>query len=130
MKDVVRDQDVFGLVRPDVDAHTLGVSTVGKLLADCGYRVHIGDAALAAAVAEVQKLNHISLLVAWIKEHGITRLGFSYRLDPAEAALNFGRVFRQLQDHRMFKEQGGPLVRIYFAGLPPTCARIPKCATC
>lgn len=124
MKDVVRDHDVFGLVRPDVDAHTLGVSTVGKLLSDCGYRVHIGDAALAAAVAQVQKLNHISLLVAWIKEHGITRLGFSYRLDPAEAALNFGRVFRQLQDHRMFKDQGGPLVRIYFAGLPPTCARI------
>jgi len=124
MKDKVSDGDVFGLVRPDVDVHTLGVSTVGKLLSDCGYRVHIGDAALAAAIAEIQKINHISLLVSWIKAKGITRLGFSYRLDPANAALNFGRVFRQLQDHHMFKEQGGTLVRIYFAGLPPACKRI------
>ncbi len=124
MVEPVNDLDVFGLVRPDVDAHTLGVSTVGKLLEDCGYRVHIGDAAVAAAVAEIGKINSISLLVAWIKAHGITRLGFSYRLDPANAALNFGRVFRQLQDHRMFKEQGGTLVRLYFAGLPPACARI------
>lgn len=124
MVEPVNDLDVFGLVRPDVDAHTLGVSTVGKLLQDCGYRVHIGDAAVAAAVAEIGKINSISLLVAWIKAHGITRLGFSYRLDPANAALNFGRVFRQLQDHRMFKDQGGTLVRLYFAGLPPACARI------
>lgn len=124
MADVVNDADVFGLVRPDVDAHTLGVSTVGKLLGDCGYRVHIGDAAVAAAVAEISKINNISLLVSWIKANGITRLGFSYRLDPANAALNFGRVFRQLQDHRLFKDQGGQLVRLYFAGLPPACARI------
>ncbi|MFZ1694640.1 MAG: hypothetical protein WAT74_15695 [Flavobacteriales bacterium] len=120
----MNDIDVFGLIRPDVDAHTLGVSTVGKLLSDCGYRVHIGDAAVAAAVAEIGKINNISMLVAWIKAHGITRLGFSYRLDPANAALNFGRIFRQLPDHRMFKEQGGSLVRLYFAGLPPACARI------
>jgi hypothetical protein len=124
MKDRVTDGDVFGLVRPDVDVHTLGVSTVGKLLADCGYRVHIGDATLAAAIAEIHKINNISLLVAWIKRHGITRLGFSYRLDPSNAVLNFGRVYRQLQDQRMFKEQGGSLLQLYFAGLPPACARI------
>ncbi len=124
MKDAVSDGDVFGLVRPDVDVHTLGVSTVGKLLGDCGYRVHIGDATLAAAIAEIQKLDQISLLVAWIRTHGITRLGFSYRLDPANAVLNFGRVYRQLQDRQMFKEQGSSLRRLYFAGLPAACARI------
>ena len=120
----VTDEDVFGLIRPDVDAHTLGVATVGKLIADCGYRVHIGDAALAAAVARIAKLDNISLLVAWVRRHGVTRLGFSYRLDPADAVANFGRVYRQLQDHRMFREQGGSLVQLYFAGLPPACVRV------
>lgn len=124
MSETVAPRDVFGLVRPDIDVHTLGVSMVGKLLSDCGYRVHIGDAALAAAVAGIHKINNISLLVAWIQAHGITRLGFSYRLDPASAVQNFGRVYCQLQDHRMFRDQGGPLVGLYFAGLPPACARI------
>lgn len=120
----ISESDLFGLVRPDVDAHTLGISAVGKLLADCGYTVHIGNADVAAAVAEIHKINNISLLVAWIKAKGITRLGFSYRLDPVNAGLNFGRVYRQLQDHRMFREQGGTLAGLYFAGLPPACKRI------
>ncbi|MCB0794010.1 MAG: hypothetical protein KDB88_04665, partial [Flavobacteriales bacterium] len=32
--------------------------------------------------------------------------------------------YRQLQDHQMFRDQGGSLIQLYFAGLPPACARV------
>jgi hypothetical protein len=124
LNEKVKDNDVFGLVRPDIDAHTLGISTVGKLLENCGYRVVIGDASIATAITTINQINSISLFVAWIRIHGITRLGFSYRLDPKDAVVNFGRIYRQLQDHKMFVEQGGSLNTIYFAGLPLACKSV------
>ena len=41
--------DRFGLVRPAVDAHTLGISSVGQLLQDCGYASVTADAATCEA---------------------------------------------------------------------------------
>jgi hypothetical protein len=117
-------KDVFGFIRPEVDVHTLGISTVSKLLEDCGYEVVIGDAEIAKSVARISKLDNISLLIKWINRHRITRLGFSYRLDPSNAQLNFGKVLYLLRDNRMFKEQGGPIEKLYFAGLPEACYRI------
>ncbi len=113
--------DVFGLIRPSVDAHSLGVSSFAAIIEDCGYRVVIGDAEVASAVAEIQKANNFSLLKSWIEKNKISRLGFSYRLDPEDARLNFGRVFTLLQDHRCFHHHGGYLRSIYFAGLPKAC---------
>lgn len=117
-------KDVFGFIRPEVDVHTLGISTVSKLLEDCGYEVVIGDAEIAKSVARISKLDNISLLIKWINRHRITRLGFSYRLDPSNAQLNFGKVLYLLRDNKMFKEQGGPIEKLYFAGLPEACYRI------
>jgi len=118
--------EVFGFIRPDIDIHNLGVTTVGKLLEDCGYKVLIGDAMIASAVAQISKLDNISLLTKWIYQHQITRLGFSYRLDPSNAQLYFGKIVYLLRSNEMFSEQGGPLRKLYFAGLPEACFRIEK----
>lgn len=118
--------DRFGLIRPDLDAHTLGISVVGKMLEDCGYVVYIGNADIAAAITHISKLCNISLLERWIRDHRITRLGFSYRLDPVNAQMNFGKVYTLLKDMCMFSSDGGPLVQLYFAGLPNACYRIEK----
>jgi len=117
-------KDVFGFIRPEIDIHTLGISTVSKLLEDCGYEVIIGDADIATAVMRISKVDNISLLLRWINVHRITRLGFSYRLDPINAELNFGKVVYLLRDNKMFKDQGGPIEKLYFAGLPEACYRI------
>jgi hypothetical protein len=117
-------KDVFGFIRPEIDVHTLGISTVSKLLEDCGYEVIIGDADIATAVARISKLDNISLLLKWVNTHRITRLGFSYRLDPINAQLNFGKVVYLLRNNKMFKDQGGPIEKLYFAGLPEACYRI------
>lgn len=123
---MLSQKDVFGFIRPEVDVHTLGISTVSKLLEDCGYEVVIGDAEIAKSVAHISKLDNISLLIKWINRYRITRLGFNYRLDPSDAQLIFGKVVYLLRDNKIFKEQGGPIEKLYFAGLPEACYRIHK----
>ncbi len=120
----VNRNDIFGLIRPDNDAHTLGISTVATLIEECGFKVTIGDALITAAVSKIQKPDNISLLCNWISKNKITRLGFSYRLEPADAQLSFGRVYHLLKQNNQFKEQGGSLIQIYFSGLPEACIRI------
>mgnify|MGYP001092975030 CR=1 FL=1 len=122
----LNDNEVFGFIRPQVDAHTLGIAVISGLLRHCGYRVCIGDAAISAAVDEVNKLDHISLLSQWIRKEHISRLGFSYRLDPFAAQQAFGKVFHLLKENNLYSEQGGPIRQVYFAGLPEACVRIAR----
>jgi len=46
---VLKDE-VFGLLRPSVDVHTLGISAVGQLLRDCGFEVFIAPENVAEAI--------------------------------------------------------------------------------
>ena len=113
--------DRFGFIRPEIDAHTLGISNIGKLLEDCGYKVFNGDTKVSYAVAHISSLENASFLINWISVNKITALGFSYRLDPRDAQQFFGRVFHLLKQNNMFIDQGGVIKRIYFAGLPEAC---------
>ncbi|TVR79790.1 MAG: cobalamin-binding protein [Chitinophagaceae bacterium] len=120
----VDHNEVFGFIRPFQDIHSLGMSTVGRLLEDCGFTVHQGDGEIAEAISRIAKAENISLLLNWINKNRITRLGFSYRLDPQDARVNFGRVFHLLKDYKAFSNQGGLLKQVYFAGLPEACNAI------
>jgi hypothetical protein len=124
MVPLLRGDEVFGLIHPAIDAHTLGISSVAQLLQDCGYTVVIADASVCDAANQPSYLDNIEIVLDWIRQHGISRLGFSYRLDPAEGAERFGRLLHQLRERRMLAEQGGPLRGIYFAGLPAACERV------
>ena len=124
MKYALQGDEVFGLVRPGVDAHTLGISSVEQILADCGYRAIIADAAICGAADNPSFLNNLAVLERWIRANGITRLGFSYRLDPREGAHTFGRLHHLLCERRLPAPLGGPLRGLYFAGLPEACDRI------
>lgn len=124
MMKTINRNEVFGLIRPDNDIHTLGISTVANLIEDCGYKVIIGNAQIANVVAEPSKLNNINLLCQWIEKNKITKLGFSYRLDPKDAQIVFGKVYHHLKQKNQFQNQGGSLNQLYFAGLPEACERI------
>ena len=115
------ENEVFGLVKTNIDVHTLGITTLSHLLRDCGYECFISPMEISVAVEQVQKLNNFSLLQKWILEHHITRIGFSYRLDPQEACDYFCHLFYELQTHNLFAENGGTLRGIFFAGLPDAC---------
>lgn len=126
MTSPLQGDEVFGLIHPAVDVHTLGISSVKQLLEDCGYTVVVADASVCEAANQPSHLDNIEIVIGWIRRHGITRLGYSYRLDPAEGAQRFGRLMHQLRERKMFAEQGGPLRAVYFAGLPAACRRVER----
>ena len=50
MKNQLTPKDVFGLVKPLVDVHTLGLSTIANLLRDCKYKVYIAPDSINEAM--------------------------------------------------------------------------------
>lgn len=81
--------EVYGLIKPLVDVHTMGIFTIANLLRDCGYKVCIAGDDVNGALENLTRLNNYGLVKRWIGENGITRLGFSYRLDPQKGCELF-----------------------------------------
>ncbi len=121
---ILNNNEVFGFVKPLVDVHTLGISMISNLLKDCQYDVHIAPDHINEAVSHVQKINNYTLIKKWIIDNHITRLGFSYRLDPQEGCEYFMMLYHRLIDDNVFEENGGCLRSLHFAGLPDTCRLI------
>lgn len=115
------NSEIFGLIKPFNDAHSLGISSVAQLLEKCGYKVYIGNQYLSEAVSNISKINNISYLINWIKANNITHLGFSYRLDPKDAQKQFGKLYHLLQEHGQLHKNNGQIIKVYFAGLPESC---------
>ncbi len=124
MKEKVISNDVFGFIKPLVDVHTMGIYTFANLLMDCGYKVYIAKDDVNEAVQDLRKLNNYGLLKHWLLDKNITRLGFSYRLDPIEGCDYFMSLYEHLRNDKMFVADGGQLTQIFFAGLPDTCDRV------
>lgn len=117
-------KDIFGFLKPLVDVHTMGVYTIINLLKDCGYTVHFANDNVNKALENIQGINNYGLVKKWIIDNGITRLGFSYRLDPNEGCDYFMSLLSILESDNMFSAKGGPLTEISFAGLPDTCGLV------
>ncbi len=121
MKRLLRNRDVFGLLRPAIDVHALGINSVNQLLRDCGFQTVVADAAICEAAGSPERADSLALLEQWIRQNRITRLGFSYRLDPKDGAEAFGRFLQQLARRGLLVDRQGPIASVYFAGLPETC---------
>ena len=117
-------KDIFGFLKPLVDVHTMGIYTIANLLRDCGYTIHFANDEVNKALENIKGLNNYGLVKKWILDNGITRLGFSYRLDPNEGCDYFMSLYCLLRNDNMFTENGGPLLEISFAGLPDTCEMV------
>jgi hypothetical protein len=113
--------DCVGLVRPAVDAHTLGLSSVEQMLHDCGYATVMADAAVCEAFEQSEDPARFGTIRRWLTMHRVTVLGLSYRLNPADGAAFVAAVLRSLKAGRLLHAQGGPIRGVYFAGLPETC---------
>ena len=110
--------DVFGFVKTSIDAHTMGIYTMANLLRDCGYKVIIANNEIGEAVENLNKINNYSLFRHWIDSNNINRIGFSYRMDPADGCDYFMTIYELLRSDNMLVEQGGPIKELSFAGLP------------
>lgn len=120
----ITENTVFGFIKPEVDVHILGISTIANILRDCGFRVEIAPFEIMRAVEDLEKSHNISLVNKWIQDNNIQVVSFSYRLDPRDGINYFLRFYNQIKDYRLFKEMGGPVEIVSFAGLPDTCKLI------
>lgn len=121
MENKVVSNDVFGFVKTKIDVHTMGIYTMANLLRECGYRVIIAKDNIGEAVEKLNKLNNYSLFKHWIESNNISRIGFSYRMDPEDGCDYFMTIYEMLRSDNMFLEQGGPIKELSFAGLPDAC---------
>ncbi len=124
----------LGIVKPSVDAHVLGITSVGELLAECGRPAACAPQEVCRACDSPEGERQSSIIEEWLRRERVTRLGFSYRLSPEDGVGAFARLVRQLERKRLFAEQGGPLRALYFAGLPDACRlareRVPRLTAC
>ena len=97
----MQTRGVFGLLKPDVDVHTMGICTIANLLKDCGYTVYIAGAEVNSALEDIRKVNNWSLVKKWITDNAITRIGFSYRLDPKEGCDYFMSFLSFFRNHNI-----------------------------
>lgn len=117
-------QDRLGLLRPALDAHTLGLSSLQQILQECGFTCLLGDDAVGKAVETPQDPRNGAILDAWVRSNRLTAVGVSYRLDPTQGADLLGALLQHFKQHRLLSSLGGPIRAIYFAGLPQTCEMI------
>ncbi|NLI00565.1 MAG: cobalamin-binding protein [Chthonomonadales bacterium] len=120
----LQSHDVIGLVKPAVDAHTLGLATVASLLSECGYRTVEAETAVNSLLDAPMRAESADQIEEWIRSERITRLGMSYRLDPDAALEKLERLLWALSVRGLLAEQGGPIAAVYFAGLPEACTKV------
>lgn len=116
--------ETFGLIKTLVDAHTMGVYAVASLLQDCGYRVIIAGSEINDAMDKITTESGQRKILKWIKENKITRLSFSYRLDPKRATELLGRLIHILKMKGYYESVDAQVKSISFAGLKSACDRI------
>lgn len=120
------DTDVFAFIKPSLDAHTLGVNSAAELLRQCGYKVIIGDDAIDKAMNDFRYEANRKLVLDWLRENRINRIGISYRLDQDEAVKMMGYFMHELESNGMLHYQGGPIRGVFYGGLPEGCRKIEK----
>jgi hypothetical protein len=112
---------IFGFLKPYMDAHTLGLYQLSDDLNELGYKTFVADEEICVNLDNVSHTSDISKIIFWIRANSITHLGISYRLDPNIAQEIFGRLYYLLREKRIMSEYGGPIKKIFFAGLPRAC---------
>ena len=122
--------DRFGFVKPSVDAHVLGITSIGDILTDLGKEVVYAPREVCQACDRPEGDLESAAIEAWIRGQRISLLGFSYRLSPEDGVDLLVRLVRQLERRSLFADQGGPVASLFFAGLPPACQlarqRVPR----
>lgn len=120
----LKEDTVFGFLKPEVDVHILGMSTMANVLRECGFTVRIAPIDVMKASEDIQKVNNVSLVAKWIKDNKISVLAYSYRLDPVDGFNFFSAFINQLKEYKLLSKDGGTIELISFAGLPDTCELI------
>lgn len=116
----------YAFLKPKHDAHTLGINAVKSQLLVCRQFVVIADDHLSTTLSNGE-IEHIHELIHWLKEMRITHFALSYRLDEKDAFNIISNLIEHFKENKLFKNDGGHLEKIYYAGLPRSCEKISEC---
>jgi hypothetical protein len=116
--------DVFGLLHPSIDVHTLGIISFSQILEQCGLPFWLADQDLSRDLEALGRGGGGRLLRAWIRNKGISLLGLSYRLDPQDALRIYAALREFLSREKLLAKDGGTLRGLFFAGLPEACQAV------
>lgn len=119
----------FGLIKPIVDAHTMGIYAVGNLLRECGRTVVRATKDIEYAFNYFSEDDNDQKIGEWIVENKIEAMGVSYRLDSDTALLLVSGLYSFLKENGYFIKDGGYLHFLFYAGLPESCEKIKKCVS-
>lgn len=122
----VGKNETFGMIKTLVDAHTMGVHAAAALLRDCGYTVVLSPKDVEYAMERISLESSQQVILDWIDENDISRIGFSYRLDPDTAVELTGRLIHVLTSKGYYGGANPKIKCIFFAGLTPACNKIEK----
>lgn len=122
----VRKNETFGLLKTLMDAHTMGVHAATALLRDCGYRVVIAPPYIEDAMDKISTEGGQKKILDWIVQNHISRIGFSYRLDPNMAIELMGRLIYILKTNGYYGGPNNQIKSIFFAGLKLACDKVDK----
>ena len=117
-------QDVFGLLHTSLDVHTLGLLSFAQVLEDCGVESLIADEDVGRDLEALSRHEGGGALRSWLVNRRVSALGFSYRLDPADAARFFDLLHEFLHREKLLAADGGRIRALFFAGLPEACAAV------
>lgn len=120
----VQKSEIFGLVKTKIDAHTMGLHAAAALLRDSGYIAIISPPEIEDAIGRLLDSNCQKVFLHWITNNHISRLSFSYRLDPDDAVNIFGKMVYLLKKNGFYEGIGAQIKSISFAGLKPACDKI------
>ncbi|MDR7870418.1 MAG: hypothetical protein RIN55_06150 [Tissierellaceae bacterium] len=120
------NKDIYGFIKPALDAHTMGINTAAELLRDCGYNVIIADDSIAKAISDYKHEANRKKVVDWIMDNNVSNIGISYRLDKDDSINMVGYLLEELKSNNLLSYQDGPIKSVSFAGLPVSCDAIDK----
>lgn len=123
---IAMKDETFGLMKPLLDAHTMGISAAAALLRECGYRVVIAPPQIEDALERISVDSAQKLILKWLKENHINHIGVSYRLDVNDAVNMVGKLVYILKQKGEYDSTGASIKSIYFAGLTGACNVIDK----
>lgn len=111
----------YGLMKCMTDAHTMGIRAAYSLLKDTGYNVILAPLQIENALDQINSENSQKMIVEWVKENNIQRIGISYRLDPHDAVNLVGRLVYLFKKEGLYESSDSLVKNIHFAGLAPAC---------
>lgn len=116
----------FAFVKPSLDAHTLGISSIAELVKECGYEIIVADETIEKIMNDIRYETNQKKVIDWVLANEINSIGVSYRLDEDTAINLVGYLMNTLKNANLLFFQGGPVKQVLFGGLPKSCEVIEK----